>query len=52
MNEKLKEMREAWKNLYGSLFKWIVLSGVIGSFIGLILAYALDKYKHIVFQNA
>ena len=21
MNEKLKEMREAWKNLYGSLFK-------------------------------
>ena len=36
MNEKLKEMREAWKNLYGSLFKWIVLSGVIGSFIGLI----------------
>ena len=35
-NEKLKEMREAWKNLYGSLFKWIVLSGVIGSFIGLI----------------
>ena len=36
MNEKLKEMREAWKNLYGSLFKWIVLSGVIGSLIGLI----------------
>ena len=32
----LKEMKEAWKNLYGSLFKWIVLSGVIGSFIGLI----------------
>ena len=36
MNEKLKEMKEAWKNLYGSLFKWIVLSGVIGSLIGLI----------------
>ena len=36
MNEKLKEMGEAWKNLYGSLLKWIILSAVIGSLIGLI----------------